>query len=103
MKFRIITILITSLAIMTAPAHAVKNIKVDKLPEVIVKNIKKVFPDFTIEKATVKDKRGKITYLLKGEYEADGGDYELEIVIDAKGKILKVSEEFEDDKNKKED
>jgi len=97
MNYRIITVIFTALAIMVSTAYASKTVKVEDLPKNIVKIIKKAFPLIEIEKAKVTDKRGTKVYKIKGEYEADGGDYELEITIDESGKILKIEEEFEDD------
>jgi len=100
MNYRIITILITALAVMVPSAYASKTVKIEELPKKVLISIKKVFPLLEIEKAKVRDKRGTLIYKISGEYEADGGDYELEIIIDESGKILKIDEEFEDDNDK---
>ena len=97
MNYRIIAIVLTSLALLVSSAQAAKRIKIEALPKIIVKNIQKAFPGAELIKAKYTERKGLRIYQIEADYEGSDGDYELDIKISAKGKIIKVKKDFEPD------
>ena len=103
MNYRLITVIFTALAIFLTPLQASKRIKINEVPAIILKTIKKAFPGVVIEKVRVTKKKGLSVYQVDAILDADGGEFELDISIDAKGKIIKVKKDFEPDDDDDED
>ena len=97
MNYRFIAITFTALAIFLTPLQAAKRIKLKEVPAIVLKNIKKAFPGIVIEKVRVTKKKGLLIYQVDGILDADDGEFELDIRIDAKGKLIKVKKDFEPD------